>query len=140
MTKQEFLRVNQVNQMPRLVQVMAGRIYDAAFEAGRAEGFRQGVDAVALKEQEIHKRMYDEGAKDANHFGSALFTAAACCVMHDYSGWGRIRLKRLCDRIGHLLTTELTPTRLIERCASFGIKIDYADELTGQLDGWEETA
>ena len=58
--------------MPRLVQVMAGRLYDAAFEAGRAEGYRQGVDAVAAKEAEIHQRMYDEGAKEriisAAHF------------------------------------------------------------------------
>ncbi len=82
MTKQDFIRQNKINQMPRLVQVLAGRLWDAAFEAGRAEGYRQGVDAVALKDAEIHKRMYDEGAKDANHFGSALFTAAACCVMH----------------------------------------------------------
>lgn len=138
MTKQEFIRQNKVNQMPRLVQVLAGKLFDAAYEVGRVEGYRQGVDAVAEKSGEIYKAMYDEGAKDANHFGSALFTAAACCVMHDYSGWGKVRLSRLCDRIGHLLTTELTPTRLIERCASFGIKIDYADELAGELDGLED--
>lgn len=57
MTKQDFIRQNKVSQMPRLVQVLVGRLYDAAFEAGRAEGFRQGVDAVAAKEQEIHRRM-----------------------------------------------------------------------------------
>lgn len=140
MTKQDFIRQNKINQMPRLVQVLAGRLWDAAFEAGRAEGYRQGVDAVALKDAEIHKRMYDEGAKDANHFGSALFTAAACCVLHDFSGWGRKRLKRFCDRIGHLLVTEMTPTNLIRRCEKFGIKIEYADELAGELDEMEDLA
>lgn len=63
--------------MPKLVQVMAGRLYDAAFEAGRQEGYRQGVDAYIAKEAEVHKRLYDQGAKDANHWGSAAFTAAA---------------------------------------------------------------
>lgn len=128
--------MNQVNQMPKLVQVLAGRLYDAAFEAGRAEGFREGVDAVAAKQEEIHRRMYDEGAKDANHFGSALFTAAACVALHEMFGFGAKRLNRVCEKIRDYLVSELTPTRLIRRCAEFGIKIDYADE----LDGWEESA
>ena len=136
MTKQDFLRKNNVNQMPRLVQVMAGRLYDAAFEAGRAEGYRQGVAAVAAKEAEIHQRMYDEGAKDANHFGSALFTAAACVTLHDKFGFGASRLNRVCENIKDLLITTLTPTKLIERCSAFGIRIEYADE----LDRWEESA
>lgn len=57
--------------MPKLVQVMAGRLYDAAFEAGRREGYRQGVEAYIAKQEEVHKRLYDQGAKDANHWGSA---------------------------------------------------------------------
>ena len=70
MTKQEFIRENGVNRMPYLVQVLAGRLYDAAFEAGKAEGFRQGVDAVAIKEQEIHRAMYERGAQDATHWAA----------------------------------------------------------------------
>lgn len=136
MTKKDFIRQNKVSQMPRLVQVLVGKLYDAAFEAGRVEGFRQGVDAVAAKEQEIHRRMYDEGAKDANHFGSALFTAAVCVVLHDFSGWGKKRLSALCDRVGYLLKTELTPMKLIQRCREFGVRIDYEDE----LENWEESA
>ena len=63
MDKQGFLRENKVHQMPKLVQVMAGRLYDAAFEAGRREGYRQGVDAYITKEAEVHKRIYDQGRR-----------------------------------------------------------------------------
>lgn len=98
MDKKEFLRVNRVNQMPALVQVMAGRLYDAAFEAGRQEGYRQGVDAYIAKEAEVHKRIYDQGAQDANHWGSAAFTAAACSVMHQLAGWGGRQAQAPCGR------------------------------------------
>ena len=57
MDKKEFLRVNRVNQMPALVQVMAGRLYDAAFEHGKQEGYRQGVEAYIAKQEEVHKRL-----------------------------------------------------------------------------------
>ena len=112
MTKQEFLRKQQVNQMPKLVQVFAGQIYDEAYEAGRREGHRQGVDSVLLEQEEILRRTYDKGATEANHFGSAFFTAAACCALEDTYKFGRIRLKRFFDRLGYLLKTELTPAIL----------------------------
>lgn len=140
MTKQEFLRVNRVNEMPKLVQVLAGRLYDATFTAGQHEGYRQGIDAVAKRDAEVHERIYQEGAKAANHFGSALFTAAACCTLHDNFGFGAQRLNRVCNGIGELLVTELTPTRLIEKCRAMGIRIDYDDPLAGELDGWEAEA
>lgn len=98
MDKQEFLRANRVSQMPKLVQVMAGRLYDAAFEAGRQEGYRQGVYAYIAKEAEVHKRLYDQGAQDANHWGSAAFIAAACSVMHQLAGWGGRQAQALCGR------------------------------------------
>lgn len=50
MDKQGFLRENKVHQMPALVQVMAGRLYDAAFEHGKQEGYRQGVEAYIAKQ------------------------------------------------------------------------------------------
>ena len=118
----------------KLVQVLAGRIYDEAYEAGRREGHRQGVDSVLLEQEEILRRTYDKGATEANHFGSAFFTAAACCALEDTYKFGRIRLKRFFDRLGYLLKTELTPARMIKRCAKRGIQIEYADELGKELE------
>lgn len=140
MTKQEFLRANRVNQMPKLVQVMAGRLYDAAFEAGRKEGYRQGVDAVALKEQEIHKAMYEHGAQDATHRGSAAFTVAACKVLRRLYKFGPKRLKTVVDGIAEELMGMLDPAEAVREVRSWGIHIEYDDELAGELDGWEETA
>lgn len=57
-------------------------------------------------------------------------------VLHDFSGWGKKRLSVLCDRVGYLLKTELTPMNLIRRCREFGVRIDYEDE----LENWEESA
>lgn len=132
------MRTNQVSQMPRLIQVLAGRLYDAAFEAGKKEGFRQGVDAVANKESEIHKRIYDQGAKDANHFGSAAFSAAACIALHDHFGFGKIRLKRAMDSISETLIGMLEPSKAIKRVREWGINIEYGEMLDGEMDEWDD--
>lgn len=134
MDKQEFMRINRVNQMPRMVQVLAGRLYDAAFEAGRAEGYRQGVDATIAKNEDAYKAVYEEGAKDANRWGSAAFTAACCEVMHANWGFGRKRLKRLVDGIGNTLITMISPAELIRKVRSYGIRIEYDDLLDADLE------
>lgn len=124
--------------MPITVQVMAGRLYDAAYEAGRNEGYRQGVDAVAEKEKDIYKAMYDQGVKDANHRGSAAFTVAACLVLHKLYGFGKSRLRRVADAIGDELIRMLDPADAVRQVRQWGIHIDYDDELAGEIDGWEE--
>lgn len=134
MDKKEFLRVNRVNQMPALVQVMAGRLYDAAYEHGKKEGYRQGVEAYIAKQEDVHKRLYDQGAKDANHWGSAAFTAAACKVMHRLAGWGAIRLKRLVDGIGEELVGMIDPAELIKEVRGYGIRIEWEDMLAGEME------
>lgn len=73
MTKQEFMRQNAVNQMPRMVQVLAGKMFDVAFEEGRKTGVREGIDQCAAKESEVHKAMYERGAQDATHRGVCSF-------------------------------------------------------------------
>lgn len=126
--------------MPRLVQVMAGRLYDAAFEAGRKEGYRQGVDATIIKQEEVHRAIYNQGAKDANHYGSAAFTAAACDVMHELFGFGTLRLKRMVDGIGERLINMIDPGEVIRRVRALGIHIEYDDMLTGEIsdvEGWD---
>lgn len=137
MDKKEFLRVNRVNQMPALVQVMAGRLYDAAYEHGKKEGYRQGVEAYIAKQEDVHKRLYDQGAKDANHWGSAAFTAAACKVMHRLAGWGAIRLKRLVDGIGEELVGMIDPAELIKEVRGYGIRIEWEDMLAREMEEME---
>lgn len=124
--------------MPKLVQVMAGRLYDAAFEAGRQEGYRQGVDAYIAKEAEVHKRLYDQGAQDANHWGSAAFIAAACSVMHQLAGWGGVRLKRFVDGIGEKLVGMIDPSATIAEVRKYGIKIEWDEMLDGDWGEMEK--
>jgi hypothetical protein len=131
MTKQEFMKANAVNQMPRLVQVMAGRLYDAAYEEGRAAGFRQGVDHVAEKQEEVYSAMYEKGAKDATHRGSAAFTIAACMVLHDWYGFRKKRLNRVVDGIADRLLHMFSPSEAVELVRSWGVHVEYEDELMG---------
>lgn len=139
MTKQEFMRANQVNQMPRLVQVLVGKLYDAAFDAGQVEGYRRGVDAVADKSSEIYKAMYDEGAKDATHRGNAAFLVAACKVLHRPPfRFGAGRMRSVVDGINDELIGMIDPAEAVREVRSWGIHIDYDDELAGELDGLEE--
>ena len=138
MTKQDFIRQNQVNRMPMLVQVLVGKLYDAAYECGRAEGYRQGVDAVALKEQEIHRAMYEEGAKDATHRGCAAFLTATCIVLKRLCGFGKMRLNRVTDAIGEELIRMIDPAEAVRLVRSWGIHIEYDDELAGELDDLED--
>lgn len=134
MTKQEFIRANQVSQMPKLVQVLIGRLYDAAFEAGRKEGFRQGVDEVARKEHAIYQRMYEEGVTDANRRGSAAFAVAACRVLHHAPyRFGKDRMQRVVNGIAEELLGMLDPAEAVREVRSWGVRIEWDDELEGEL-------
>lgn len=139
MTKQDFIRQNQINRMPYTVQVLAGKLFDAAYEVGRVEGYRQGVDAVAEKSGEIYKAMYDEGAKDATHRGSAAFVVAACKVLHRAPyRFGKGRMQKVVDGINEELIGMIDPAEAVREVREWGIYIEYADELAGELDGLEE--
>ena len=138
MDKQTFLRENRVNQMPKLVQVLAGRLYDAAFEHGKKEGFRQGIDQCALKRDEIHKAFYDQGAKDSNHFGSACFIAAACQVMRRRYRWGKMRMNRLSYEVGQEQMGMIDPAAVIRELRKLGVHIEYDDMLDCELGEMEE--
>ena len=134
MTKQEFIRANQVSQMPRLVQVLIGRLYDAAFEDGRKVGFRQGVDEVAKKEQQIYRMKYEEGVTDANRRGSAAFTVAACRTLHRAPyRFGKDRMQRVVDGIAEELIGMLDPAEAVREVRSWGVRIEWDDELEGEL-------
>lgn len=138
MDKREFMRVNQVNQMPRLVQAMAGRIYDAAFEEGRNAGYRQGVDAVAKKQEEIYKLMYDEGVHDIKKRLSVSFPAAFGKVLHRDFRFGAQRCNRALDAISEELRTMLDPAEAVKECEAFGFLLDWDDPFLMELE--EETA
>lgn len=132
MTKQEFVRANKVEQMPKLVQVLVGRLWDAAQAEGETVGYRKGVDAVTKKQEEIYKRMYDEGARDATHRGSAAFSAAVCKVLHQDFRFGAQRCKRVVDGIAEELIGMLDPAETIRELREWGVKIEWDDEF------WEE--
>lgn len=123
--------------MPKLVQVLAGKLFDVAYEEGRRHGYREGVDRCAEKEAEIHQAMYEHGAQDATHRGCAAFICAACIVLHDKFGFGGKRLNRAVDGIGHELLCMLDPSEAVQRVRAMGVEVDYMDELMGELDEME---
>jgi hypothetical protein len=132
MTKAEFVKANNVGQMPKLVQVLVGKLWDAAFACGKAEGYRQGVDAVALKDHEIHMKFYEEGTNDAIRRGAAAYTVAACRVLHrpPYR-FGKDRMKRVSDGITEELLGMLDPAAAVREVRSWGVNIEWVDELMG---------
>ena len=127
MTKQEFIRANQIGQMPKLVQVLVGKLYDAAFEAGQADGYRRGVDAVAKKQEEIYKRMYDEGVHDIKKHLSVSFPAALGKVLHRDHRFGATRCNRVLDAVSDELMRMIDPSEAVRECEAFGFSIDWDD-------------
>lgn len=140
MTKQEFLRVNKVNQMPLLVQALAGRLYDAAFHEGRKVGHREGVDAVYAKERELYDGFYSKGADDARKQCRIMFAACLYTALHRRHGFGPKRVNALLDDINQDLHDMIDPSEAVRRADELGLHLGYDDPLAGELDGWEEEA
>lgn len=135
MTKQEFVRANHVDQMPRMVQVLVGRLWDAAQEEGEKVGYRKGVDAVAKKQEEIYKRVYDEGVHDVKKLLSVSFPAALGKVLHRDYRFGASRCNRVLDGVSQELMGMLDPTDAVRECADFGLLIDWDDSFSRDLEG-----
>lgn len=129
MTKQEFVRMHSVAQMPRVAQVLIGKLWDAAHEAGQAEGYRKGIDAVAREQEKIYTRMYEEGAKDATKRGSAAFSAAVCKALHELYGFGAVRCGRVVDEVAKQLVGMIDPAETIRELREWGVEIEWEDPL-----------
>lgn len=139
MTKQEFMRANNVNQMSKMVQVLVGRLWDAAQAEGERVGYRKGVEASALKQADNYKRVYDEGVHDVKVQLSVSFPAALGKVLHRDLKFGSQRCLRVLDAIAEELRMMLDPSEAVEYCASFGLTIDWDDPLGAELDGWDRS-
>lgn len=135
MTKQEFLRKEQVSRRyPLTVQVMVGRLYDAAYEAGREDGFRDGVRKGS--ESAINKLSdaYSKGFKEAQEVDAATFLACMSLALHELHGFASMRIHRVVNRVEHLMKTTLHPSQWAEECAKIGVTIDAVDV----LKDWDE--
>ena len=135
MTKQEFMREQGVSQMPKLVQVLVGRLWDAAQAEGERVGYRKGVDAVAKKQEEIYKRMYDEGVHDVKKRLSVSFPAALGKVLHRDFRFGASRCNRVLDGVSQEMMTMIDPAEAVRECAEFGLMLDWDDPLSRDLEG-----
>ena len=134
-TKADLLKELKVSRMPIQVQIMAGRIYDSAYEAGRAEGFSTGVRKGAESAMGKIEYAYSKGMREANEVSSISFLACTAIAVHKLFGFGEKRRQRLIDEVSHMLTTTLHPSQWIEECNKLGVVIEDMDV----LQEWEET-
>ena len=136
MTKADLLKELKVSRMPIQVQIMAGRLYDEAYEAGRKEGFSSGVRKGAESAMDHLAEAYSRGQKEESEVNSAAFLACTAIATHRLYGFGEQRRQRLIDEVHHMLTTTLHPSQWIEECRKLGVVIEDMDSLLE----WEEDA
>ena len=128
-TKADLMRELQVSRMPIQVQIMAGKIFDVAHEAGREEGFSEGVRKGAESAMDKLEQAYSQGMQDANKVGSASFLACTALALHELHGFAAVRCKRVIDLVSEKLITTLHPSQWVEDCRKIGVIIDDMDIL-----------
>lgn len=128
-TKADLLKELKVSRMPIQVQIMAGRLYDVAYESGREEGFATGVCKGAESALDKLEEAYTRGMQDANKVSSASFLACTTVALHELFGFASVRLQRVIDRVSDLLLTTLHPSQWVEECRKLGVVIDDVDVL-----------
>lgn len=136
-TKADLLKELKVSRMPIQVQIMAGRIYDAAYESGREEGFSTGVRKGAESALGKLEEAYTRGMQDANKVSSSSFLACTAIALHELYGFAALRCKRVIDKVSDMLLTTLHPSQWAEDCRKIGVVIDDVDVLS-ELDGGAE--
>lgn len=130
MTKQEFIRQEQVNRRyPPTVQAMVGRLYDAAYKAGKHDGFRDGVRKGTESAISKLADAYSRGFQEAQEVDAATFLACMSLALHELHGFAAVRLRRVADRVAHLMKTTLHPSQWAEACAKIGVTIETVDAL-----------
>ena len=134
--KTDLLKELKVSRMPITLQIQAGKIFDTAFEAGRQQGFSDGVRKGAESAFGKLEEAYDRGMREANEVSSASFLACTAIAVHKLFGFGEKRRQRLIDEVSHMLLTTLHPSQWVEECRKLGVVIDALDV----LQEWEEGA
>lgn len=124
--------------MPIQLQIVAGTIYDVAYEDGREEGFADGVRKGAESAMDKLEQAYSQGLQDANKVGSASFLACTALALHELYGFAALRCKRVIDLVSDKLLTTLHPSQWVEECRKIGVVIEDEDMLM-DLDGGTET-
>ena len=135
MNKEEFFRQIQIKKYPISIQIMAGRIFDEAFSSGRDEGMKAGIRQGADSALDKLDEAYLMGLMEAQKAYSAICLASMSIALHELHGFAAVRIQRVVDRVGYLMTTTLHPAELAEECAKLGVMIDDADTLR---EMWEQ--
>ena len=133
-TKADLLKELKVNRMPISVQIQAGKIYDTAFEAGRQQGYNQGVRKGAESAFSKLEEAYSSGIRYANKYNATAFLACMSVALHDLYGFGAKRGQRAIDRISEMFLTTLHHSQWIEETQKIGVEIDNLDVLR-EADG-----
>lgn len=110
MTDQEKAKREVMQQLKGLStyqQVIASRVYDAAYENGKKDGAHGA---------------YTKGFSDANRYGCKVMIACSCLALHEVYGFGRDRMQRFADAFRQKLLDVLDAFDAIKECEErFGI-------------------
>lgn len=134
MNKADFMKELKISRYPIQVQIMAGRIYDQAYEAGREEGFNVGVCKGAESALNKLEDAYTRGMQDANKAGVSSFLACTAIALHELYGFAAMRCQRVIERVSDLLLTTLHPSQWVEDCRKIGVIIEDIDVLLEEYE------
>lgn len=135
--KTDLLKELKVSRMPITLQIQAGKIFDTAFEAGRQQGFSEGVRKGAESAFGKLEEACSSGIQYANRYNVAAFLACMSIALHDLYGFGAMRGQRTIDRISEMFLTTLHHSQWIEEVQKIGVEIDNLDvlqEIEGGMD------
>jgi hypothetical protein len=103
--KREVLR--QLGSMSVYQQVIASRVYDAAYQNGKADGAQDA---------------YIQGFSAANKYACKTMIACSCLALHEVYGFGRDRMQRFAVAFRQKLLDVLDAHDAIKECHEhFGI-------------------
>lgn len=103
--KREVLR--QLGSMSVYQQVIASRVYDAAYQNGKTDGAQDA---------------YIQGFSTANKYACKTMIACSCLALHEVYGFGRDRMQRFAVAFRQKLLDVLDAHDAIKECEEhFGI-------------------
>lgn len=113
MTEQEKVKrevLRQLDRMPIYQQVIASRVYDAAYENGKTDGAKDA---------------YNAGFSAANRYACKTMIACSCLALNEVYGFGRDRMQRFADAFRQKLLDVLDAYDAIKECEErFGIAFE----------------
>lgn len=116
--KREVMR--QLKGFSTFQQVIAGRVYDAAYQNGKKDS-AEGA--------------YTQGFSDANRYSCKVMISCSCLALHEVFGFGRDRMQRFADAFRQKLLDVLEAHDAIKECEErFGIAL-VDPVLDGDEDG-----